>query len=231
MSELIRRDGPTNMALDAELLAGADAGKLGFRVYGWDGPWVSLGCFQRPETALRPNCPIPWAIRPTGGKAVLHGHDITLGFAIPLAVLGDPAALSRSLRGVYRRAIQPIVAALRTCGLPAILAEDLLDFNRRRDRSEGKLADCFTVISANDVVLESTGAKVCGCALKMTQSAVLVQASIPAGPPLVDPAEVFEHPATIVATRWETARFEGAFREAMASLEGRMMAHEIAEER
>jgi len=199
------------MALDAALLERAETGTMGWRVYGWDGPWVSLGCFQRPETALRLDTPAPWVIRPTGGKAVLHGHDITVGLAVPLSILGEPEHLSRSLKSVYRAAIEPIVAALRTCGLPAALAETLPDFPRRKDQAGGKLADCFAFTSANDVVHETTGGKVCGCALKLTRSAVLVQASTPIGPPLVDPAAVFDRPATYAVFDWDSDRFPKSF--------------------
>ena len=42
---------------------------------------------------------------------------------------------------------------------------------------------------------ERTGVKVCGCALRMTDRTVLLQASIPVGPPLIDPARVFAEPS------------------------------------
>jgi hypothetical protein len=45
------------------------------------------------------------------------------------------------------------------------------------------------------MVCERTGLKVCGCALRMTQGAVLVQASIPVGEPLVETSAVFALPA------------------------------------
>ena len=39
------------------------------------------------------------------------------------------------------------------------------------------------------------GRKVCGCALKFTRNAILLQASIPIGEPLVEPGLLFDQPA------------------------------------
>ena len=224
-------DGPLNMAEDARLLDRAESGEPGWRVYGWTGPWVSLGCFQRPETALIDPAAIPWVMRPTGGKAVLHGHDVTVGLALPLdllaAVSEEPTErLARSLRTVYRLAIRPIVEAMRACGMPAILAADRIAPSpfSRSEKGEGVggegpraigLADCFAATSPNDVIHEALGVKVCGCALKLTQRAVLVQASLPAGPPLVDPHEVFERPSQPPSIPWKAEGFGAAFGEAV----------------
>lgn len=242
MNGLPRFDGPENMRRDADLLSAAEQGVVGWRVYGWDGPWVSLGRYQRPETALRNSETIRWVIRPTGGKAVLHGHDVTVGLAVPLSHFGGEVRHGpRSLRAVYQGTIAPIVAALRSCGMPAILAGDLpisrgergaegesegvaklepnaltptLSRGERGLQTEG-LADCFAVTSPNDVVHEISRAKVCGCALRVTRSAVLVQASIPAGEPLIDPAEVYDSPAALSLYPWRPKDFAQAFEREM----------------
>jgi lipoate-protein ligase A len=144
---------------------------------------------------------------------------VTAGLAFPLSVLsevsGEPSEkLARSLKAVYRLAIDPIVQALRECGLPAILAEE----RPSSQRSTFRTADCFAFTSPNDVVHEKFGVKVCGCALKLTQRAVLVQASIPAGAPLVDPARVFAKPSQLPYLPWNSDDFETAFRENMGRL-------------
>lgn len=200
-------DGVTNMERDRRLLAEAELGLLGVRVYRWDEAWVSLGVFQQAERDLLPNCRVPTALRPTGGKAVLHGHDETIGLAIPLSILG---ADGRSLKTVYRAVIGPIVIALRSCGVPAALAE-----NTAFVRGAGKTADCFAHISPNDVVDERTGLKVCGCALKLTQNAVLVQASLPNGLPLVDPQRVFARPSVAHAPAWDASNLADALEGAL----------------
>lgn len=207
-------DGPTNMGRDAELLVAAEGGRGGCRVYSWDGPWISLGMMQDPGRDLLPTNPVPWVKRPTGGKAVLHGHDVTVGLALPLALIAREGEsverLSRSVKTVYRRIAAPLVEALQGCGMPAKLAEDT-----RFVGSKGKTADCFAHISPNDIVHEPTGQKVCGCALRLTSSAVLVQASIPNGPPLVDPRLVYAAPSAVSAFRWEASGFAERLREAL----------------
>lgn len=208
-------DGAENMARDRALLAAAERGEAGARVYGWDGLWVSLGRFQSPERDLVSPSTTRWVSRPTGGRAVLHGHDVTVGLALPLAVLGLP---SRGLRGVYRVVVGPLVEGLRACGVPAILAERSLGGAVAR-AGLGAPADCFAVASPNDVVDERTGAKVCGCALRLTERAVLVQASIPHGPPLAAPETVIRG-AGFFVREWDASEFAPALREAFGALVG-----------
>ena len=183
-------DGHTNMARDCELLRLAEREGTHARVYTWDGPWVSLGRFQRPERALRDHHAINWVTRPTGGKAVLHGHDVTVGFAANLRDLGIGDDEARRISTVYRAATAPLISALCHAGVPAVLAE-----NTRHTKNAGHTADCFAHVSPNDIVDPATGRKVCGCALRVTESAVLLQASVPTTRPLVDPATVFDQPS------------------------------------
>lgn len=172
-------DGPENMDRDVALLGRG----LAARVYTWSGAWVSLGRFQKPERALLDPDNMNWVMRPTGGKAVLHGHDVTIGLAAPLSLLNLD---SRSVSAAYRLIIEPIISAMRHAGADVDLAE-----RTRFVRNAGHTADCFAHIAPNDVVHVQTGQKVCGCALKLTQDAVLVQASLPAAPPLVNLDLVF----------------------------------------
>ena len=188
-------DGPTNMSLDVGLLEQAEHGAVAGRVYSWRGPWVSLGKFQHPEIDLI--LPIPHVMRPTGGKAVLHGHDATIGLAAPLALLGCSA---RDVKKAYRCIGKPIVEALRACGINAVLAEET-----RFVGAGFKTADCFAFNSPNDIVDEATGKKVCGCALLLTQSSVLLQASIPNGKPLVDPRSVLREASDYVGPEWDSS--------------------------
>src|SRR5579859_7982221 len=107
-------DGFTNMSRDSHLLVMAERSEAGCRVYSWDGPWISLGKQQVAERDLLDPSLVPWVRRPTGGKAVLHGHDVTVGIALPLAILGPLAgtipvqALARSVKTVYRILARPM---------------------------------------------------------------------------------------------------------------------------
>ncbi len=127
-----RLDGFTNMLRDARLLERAERGEASCRVYQWDGPWVSLGKQQVAERDLLMPLTVPWVSRPTGGRAVLHGHDITVALAVPLervqAFGGEgPHPLSRSVRTVYRFVTAPIIQALNMCGMDVVLGEQTLN--------------------------------------------------------------------------------------------------------
>lgn len=178
------------MARDVRLWEAAESGTAGARVYGWEGPWVTLGRFQRAERALVPGTGVPSVQRPTGGRAVLHGHDVTVGLAVPLTALGVPEGRERNLKSVYRAVTWPLLEALRACGLRAELAEAVSG-----PALEGDSADCFAAAFGLDIVDPDGGNKICGCALRIGQFACLLQASVPAGRPLVDPATVFLRPA------------------------------------
>lgn len=199
-------DGPTHMALDAALLARAEeSGEAGWRVYRWDGPWVSLGRFQRSERAVPPDWD-RWCMRPTGGRAVLHGHDVTFAYALPHE--GD----ARAVKTLYRRLIAPLVEALNACSLECRLAETTRYVGRGRESE-----DCFAFRSPNDVICPDTGLKVCGCALRATDRGALLQASVPAGPTLVEAERAIVGGTSHGIRPWHAERFEDAIRRAMAS--------------
>lgn len=155
------------MATDLAML---DSTEPVARVYTWTGPWISIGRFQRedrvaPEGALVVR-------RPTGGKAVQHGGDITVAIASPLLSGED----ERNLKGIYRRLATPIRDAFQLCGLDAEFASDL-----GSDRG-GTGEDCFAFRTAYDLVDSKTRRKLCGCALRVTHEAALLQVSIPMHP-------------------------------------------------
>lgn len=167
-------DGLFNMARDAELLG---RGERALRVYRWDGPWVSLGRFQAAKDALVSDCKVPHVVRPTGGGAVLHGHDVTIALVFP--------SESRSVKADYERATALILVALNGCGVSAQLAK------KGFPSGIGLINDCFAHSSPCDIVNEY-GQKICGCALRRTRNTVLLQASIPTGEPLIEPNTVIQ---------------------------------------
>lgn len=198
------------MDRDAALLADAEAGKLGARVYSWDGPWVSLGRSQSPERDLLPGNPVPFVKRPTGGQAVLHGHDATVGLAIPMSlVVGEERP---SVRTVYRVATKPILEALQVCGLDVALAADTEWMKAPRG-----LPDCFAATSEMDIVDRATGIKICGCAMRRKRDAVLLQASIPKGEPLVDPSLVFADASRNVGPNWDSTELASVLERELAA--------------
>ncbi len=175
---MTRATGPENMALDVELLEAAEAGHSGWRVYGWDGLWVSLGRFQSPERALQ-TLATPHVMRPTGGRAVIHGHDVTVSAARPLNTLPSGA---QTVRSVFPHLVAPIVDGLMAAGV---------ECRTGVSGASGPGEDCFAHVAPCDIV-GPRGEKVCGCALRLTATAVLLQASIPVGEPLAAPDSVLQ---------------------------------------
>lgn len=202
-----RLDGFEAMARDVVLLdAAVRNGQTTCRIYRWNGPWVTLGNQQTAERDLLPGCLIPSVKRPTGGWAVLHGHDLTIGLAAPI---GE----RRSVRDIYRWVVDPVIQSLRACGVDAVLGEEVA-----RTPSKGAhLVDCFAQVSANDIVDAAEGLKVCGCALRVTRHAVLLQCSVPVTQPLVDPSTVFANPAQYASARWDSDGLPTALKNALKS--------------
>lgn len=191
-------DGPANMAADLALLSAAEEGTASARLYSWDGLWVTLGRFQTaPDALLRD---VPYVIRPTGGRAVLHGHDLTLAIAIPRP--------SCSVKDLYCELVRPMIAALSACGMDARMACDT------PQGGTGKVsADCFAFSSPNDVVDFRTGLKVAGCAMRITERGALLQASIPYNQPLARVSEVIAGGIDLPLIEWDWERFGRALAE------------------
>ncbi len=199
-------DGLTNMARDRDLLELAeDEGISTLRFYTWDGVWISLGYFQTGKAvdgeqntslteeglAVRDRIDLEackrlgvrLVQRPTGGKAVLHGHDLTITLACPLRALNTDAP---NIKKIYRTLAAKLIDGLNEAGIPAVLGEAL-----NLPAARTKSADCFVHVSPNDIVHAKTQQKLIGCALRVTSKAALMQTSIPLREPLVPPADLF----------------------------------------
>lgn len=155
------------MELDLALLAAAEAGEGPFlRLYAWDGPWISLGYFQK--TPPRPG--ILSVKRPTGGKALLHDRDLTYSVALPAT---HPLAQMK-LVDSYRELSRPLVTALKSIGVDATLGlfpEEMDTRARRRD------VPCATEVHVDTVLVG--GRKLIGSAQVRRKGAVLQHGSIP----------------------------------------------------
>ena len=115
--------GPWNMAVDDALLRSAQAGALPtLRFYSWDGAWLSLGLSQALSTTRQRLCRdagVGIVRRATGGRAVLHGADLTYAVAAPIGELpaglqATYAQLGEALRlGLAGRAVRGRAQARR----------------------------------------------------------------------------------------------------------------------
>lgn len=174
------------MGRDAQLLAKAEQGIPSIRLYRWASLAVTLGRNQKADQVLRAAGSTPWAHRPTGGAAVLHGHDVTLTLAVP--------AFSRmSVHETYRRLAAVPMEFLRSNGVECRLGEN----GAAMADLQAPSAYCFAGISRNDIV-DLSGRKVCGCAFRITKGGALLQTSIPLHDPVVDPASVIVDAAPVL---------------------------------
>lgn len=114
------RDGPENMARDVALLnLSRSTGECVFSIYSWLAPTLSLGRNQTAkglyDTALIAAEAIDVVRRPTGGRAILHDHEITYGVT-------GPDAFADTLPAAYEQINELLRSGLRSLGVPAQLA-------------------------------------------------------------------------------------------------------------
>lgn len=178
-----------NMARDCDLFDAFTRRQIPptLRVYQWALPAITYGVNQQLPTRVVEACQqlgIPLFRRPTGGKAVLHGHDLTV------SLVWQPAQTRLYPRQVYLQLAPVLIEAFRRLGVPA--AQGNAPAPDPRSHKDG--GDCFAVPAIADIVHAETGTKLVGCALLVRDSAVLMQASIPLYLPNVPVEQIFGHP-------------------------------------
>ncbi len=164
-----------NMAVDEILLAGAATGSTPvLRLYSWQGPWLSLGYgqpFIAENASVCREAGVEVLRRMTGGRAVLHGGDLTYSVTAPEAAL--PAGLDAS----YRVLSEAILLALRELGIEGQRAATAASVAPSAD------FDCFAVAATDEICVG--GRKLAGSAQRRAAGAVLQHGSIRIEP---DPA-------------------------------------------
>jgi lipoate-protein ligase A len=155
------------MACDVALLARARrTGEAVLRVYAWERPTLSLGRHEAArahyDAAAIAAAGVALVRRPTGGRALLHDHEVTYSITAPL-VAGE------SLPASVRRFNRLLLGALHALGVPAVEAQAV-----RALRPEG--AACFAEPSAGELTLH--GRKLVGSAQVREHDALLQHGSI-----------------------------------------------------
>lgn len=162
-----------NMAIDEALFREnrlRDAKPI-LRLYSWSPPSISLGYFQEAskevdvEECRRYHIDI--VRRPTGGKAVLHEHDLT--YAV-VAKDNNPLFPSDIL-GTYRVISGCIADALSELGIEAEMAVD-----GRASQDERLKASCFSSPSRYELLVKKR--KICGSAQMRSRGVFLQHGSI-----------------------------------------------------
>ena len=103
------------MAGDVALLEAFQRGEIPptLRVYQWASPALTYGVNQQLPPRLVDACTalgIPMLRRPTGGKAVLHGHDLTVGLVFRYVALTPSPSPTAWERGVGAHGCAPTPA-------------------------------------------------------------------------------------------------------------------------
>ncbi|MCT8138679.1 lipoate--protein ligase family protein [Anaerobacillus sp. CMMVII] len=166
-----------NMALDEALLEWHSAGEIEptIRFYGWDPPTLSIGYFQKVEKEINLEAVQKFGLgfvrRPTGGRGVLHEHELTYSVIVSENHPKMPKGVTES----YRVISEGVLEGFRNLGLDAYFAvpktkeeQDLLKSPRS--------AVCFDAPSWYELVVE--GRKVAGSAQTRQKNVILQHGSI-----------------------------------------------------
>jgi lipoate-protein ligase A len=170
-----------NMARDAALFEAFERGEIPptLRLYEWASPAITYGVHQRLPEGLAQAAQqlnIPLFRRPTGGKAVLHGHDLTLALVANLPSAHDSSHRTRLYpRQVYLALVPAFIQAFRQLGIPASMGD--APAPHPTHLHDG--GDCFATPALTDIIHAETGVKLMGCALRVSERGFLMQASIP----------------------------------------------------
>lgn len=172
-------DGAANMALDRALLdvmerelsAGASPRPV-LRLYGWEPAAVSTGRHQRLEAACDlaacRAAGVDVVQRPTGGRGVLHEHELTYSVVAPAAGRFEGTGVTAALTLLAAA----LVRGLRGLGVPVDAARGAPPANPKERRGA-----CFSSTSRQEVVVD--GRKLCGSAQFRGRSAFLQHGSLP----------------------------------------------------
>jgi lipoyl(octanoyl) transferase len=165
--------GAWNMAVDEAIAQSVGEGRAPstLRFYGWREPTVSLGYLQRSSGAVdRAACGrlgVAIVRRPTGGRAVLHTHELTYSAAVPADGPWGGLAVGES----FSRMGQALVAGLKRLGVAATIGEG------GADRSASPRTEvCFQMRRVPAILV--SGRKLVGSAQRRWGKAVLQHGSL-----------------------------------------------------
>ena len=180
------RGAAENMAIDEAILRACADGLVlpTIRIYSWQRPSISLGCLQDITAKFNLDycreSSIDVVRRITGGRAVMHGSDVT--FSIAVTESDMPSGCS-SVLASHQWLMGGMVAGLQLLGMDAEIGPSHASRPSLHD------ADCFAHIAECDVRIGR--AKAVGSAQVRKYGALLEQGSIPFCPPKFDADRVF----------------------------------------
>ncbi|NHM32230.1 lipoate--protein ligase family protein [Neobacillus terrae] len=193
-----------NMALDEALLDWHSESKIPptIRFYGWDPATLSIGYFQKVEKEINMEAvkehKLGFVRRPTGGRGVLHEHELTYS----VIVSEDYPDMPKTVTEAYRVISEGILKGFHHLGLEAYFAVPKTQ-DERDSLKNPRSAVCFDAPSWYELVVE--GRKVAGSAQTRQKGVILQHGSI-----LLDLDEdklfsLFKYPSDKVKERMQRA--------------------------
>lgn len=168
------RRGPVNMAIDEAILLSVMEGRQPptLRLYGWEPFCLSMGYGQRVREIDRQRLEDRgWDIvrRPTGGRAILHGDEVTYSISLPI----DHPLAEGDVVESYRKISRGLMTALQHIGLSP--RSERQDENYLREAKKGPV--CFEVPSHYEIT--AGGLKLIGSAQVRRKEGILQHGSLP----------------------------------------------------
>jgi len=165
--------GKSNMDRDIEIMEEVAAGECPptLRLYRWSPPAVSLGYFQDENDVVDMDAcrkaGVEIVRRPTGGRAVLHLHELTYSIVVPEV---HPFIHNGGVMDAYRAISRGLVTAFNLLNILASVTPE--------QKGQGGLApgSCFDTPSAYEIQVD--GKKVVGSAQLRRDGIVLQHGSI-----------------------------------------------------
>ena len=165
------------MALDEALLEWHSKGEIGpvLRFYEWEPATLSIGYFQRVAKDIDmeqvAEHGLGFVRRPTGGRGVLHEHELTYS----VIVSEDYPDMPDTVTEAYRVISSGLLEGFKNLGLDAYFAIPNSD-NDRADLKKPKSAVCFDTPSWYELVVE--GKKIAGSAQTRQKGVILQHGAI-----------------------------------------------------
>ncbi|WP_449621340.1 lipoate--protein ligase family protein [Robertmurraya sp. Marseille-Q9965] len=166
-----------NMALDEALLDWHSAGEIPpvIRFYGWNPATLSIGYFQKVEKEINMEAvkehELGFVRRPTGGRGVLHEHELTYS----VIVSEEHPEMPKTVTEAYRVISEGILKGFHQLGLEAYFSVPKTT-EERESLKNPRSAVCFDAPSWYELVVE--GRKVAGSAQTRQKGVILQHGSI-----------------------------------------------------
>ncbi|WP_335872793.1 lipoate--protein ligase family protein [Bacillus sp. 2205SS5-2] len=166
-----------NMALDEALLDWHSEGMIPptIRFYGWNPATLSIGYFQKIEREINLEMVkkhnLGFVRRPTGGRGVLHEHELTYS----VIVSEEHPDMPKTVTEAYRVISEGILKGFQLLGFDAYFAVPRTE-EERSSLKNPRSSVCFDAPSWYELVVE--GRKVAGSAQTRQKGVILQHGSI-----------------------------------------------------